>query len=130
MILVDSSVWIEFFARHRSEHQEHLSALLQIPELVRIPGPVLQEVLQGLQDETAFHRVADDLQRFPIVHATTGTYVSAARLYRTLAAKGATIPPGDVTIAAIAIESGDELYTLDRHFHRIAQHSALRLYRP
>ena len=130
MILVDSSVWIEFLARRQSVHQKHLSALIQFPEVVRIPGPVLQEVLQGLQDEAVFRRVADDLQRFPIVHATTGTYVSAARLYRTLAAKGATIPPGDVTIAAIAIESGDELYTLDRHFHRIAQHSDLQLYQP
>lgn len=130
MILVDSSVWIDFLSSPVSVHQPYVSELLRLPHAVGIPGPVVQEVLQGIRDEAAFQRVKTSLERFPVVHADTPVYVAAAAIYRALAAKGATIPPGDVTIAAITIASDHELYTLDRHFKRIARHSALRLHHP
>ena len=130
MILVDSSVWSEFFSSHSSRHQVHLGELIRLSDAVGIPGPVVQEVLQGIREEGTFHQVADSLNRFPVVHATTPTYVLAARLYRVLGAQGLRVPPGDLTIAAISIESSHELYTLDRHFQHIAPHSTLRLYHP
>ena len=130
MILVDASVWIDFLTAAHSKHQAHLSALIHVVGSIGIPGPVIQEVLQGIRAEHTFHRLEGHLKQFPAVHASTETYIIAARLYRTLTAKGSTIPPGDVTIAAIAIEAEHELYTLDHHFHRIAAHSPLRLYRP
>ena len=131
MILVDSSVWIDFLASTRSSHQAALSQLLHLPNAIGLPGPVMQEVLQGIREETVFRRVHEDLDRFPIVHADTETYVMAARLYRTLAVHGETVPPGDVTIAALAIQHSYRLYPLDRrHFDRIARRSALRFYQP
>ena len=131
MILVDSSVWIDFLSSTRSSHQAALNQLLHLPNAVGLPGPVLQEVLQGIREDTAFRRVSEDLGRFPIVHADTETYLMAARLYRTLAAHGETVPPGDVTIATLAIQHGYRLYTLDRkHFDRIAKRSSLRFYQP
>jgi predicted nucleic acid-binding protein len=130
VILIDSSVWIDFLASTTSAHQVHLSALIRLPDAIGLPGPVIQEVLQGIREEGAFHRVADHLKRFPVVHASTNTYVLAARLYRMLGARGLRVPAGDLTVAAITIESNHELYTLDRHFQHVAQHSALRLYRP
>ena len=130
MILVDASVWIDFLTAARSPHQAHLSNLIHVVGGIGIPGPVIQEVLQGIRDEHACHRIEEHLKRFPVVHADTATYIIAARLYRTLMVRGSTTPPGDVTIAAIAIQAGHALYTLDHHFHRIASHSALRLYLP
>ena len=98
--------------------------------MVGIPGPVIQEVLQDVRGEELFQRVKEDLLRFPVIHADTATYyVEGARLYQRLASKGTVVPSGDVTIAVLAIQCHGELYTLDqRHFHPIAQHSALRLY--
>ena len=131
MILVDSSVWIEFFRPQRSIHQAYLSELIPLPEAIGVAGPVLQEVLQGIRDDEAFRRVAESLCRFPVVHPDTETYVTAARLYRTLTIKRLAVPPGDLTIAALAIQHGVELYTLDlRHVERVRAHSALRLHRP
>ena len=130
MIFVDSSVWIDFLQSTRSPHQDHLTELIRWPGVVGIPGPVIQEVLQGVRGEELFQRVREDLLRFPIIHADTATYVEGARLYQRLASKGTVVPPGDVTIAVLAIQFHGELYTLDqRHFHPIAQQSALRLYR-
>ena len=130
MILVESSVWIELLSPKRSAHQQHLTELIRMPNTVGIPGPVIQEVLQGIEDGPLFHQVQERLEKFPIVQATTATYVHAAKLYRILAAKGTAVPSYDVMIAAIVIEAGQELYTLDHHFHRIAAHSPLRLYQP
>ena len=130
VILVDSSVWIDFFESHYSEHQDHVSALIRLPDVIGVPGPVVQEVLQGIRDEELFHVVRERLCRFRIVHPDTETYVIAANLYKKLARKGAVVPPGDVTIAALAIQHGCELYTLDlRHFELVKQHSTLRLHR-
>lgn len=130
VILVDSSVWIDFLQSPGSEHQGHLSELIRIPDVVGVPGPAVQEVLQGIREEESFRLVRERLCQFAVVHPDTDTYVTAACLYRTLARKGVTVPPGDVTVAALAIQHDFELYTLDlRHFDRIRQHSALRLHR-
>jgi hypothetical protein len=128
--LVDSSVWIDFLQTTRSESQDYLSNLIQVPGVVGVPGPVIQEVLQGIRDDEQFRLTRERLCRFPIIHPDTDTYVMAARLYRTVARKGMVVPPGDLTIAALAIQHACELYTLDvRHFERIEKHSELRLHR-
>jgi predicted nucleic acid-binding protein len=55
--------------------------------------------------------------------------VAAARLYRVLVSKGCMMPPGDVAIAALAIQHHCEFYTLDlRHVERISAFSNLRLH--
>lgn len=100
MILVDSSVWIDFLAVRASKHQAHLSELVRLPGMIGLPAPVVQEVLQGIADEQDFRRVEESLQRFPILQASTAVYVLAARLYRTLVRRGTVVPPGDLTIAA------------------------------
>ncbi len=129
MILVDSSVWIDFLESASSPDQAYLSELIHIPDLIGIPGPVVQEVLQGIRDEATFQRVRERLDHFPVVQANTETYVKAASLYRTLVRHGVTVPSGDVTIAALVLQHACELYTLDRrHFERIRQHSLLRLH--
>lgn len=131
VILVDSSVWIDFLRSKSSAHEAHLRDLLAVPDVVRVPGLVVQEVLQGIREEAMFEVVRARLCNFPIVHADTETYVMAARMYQTLARRGIAIPPGDITIAALSIQYQWPLYTLDhRHFVRIAHHSPLRLYEP
>ena len=131
MILVDSSVWIDLLQSAHSTHGNHLSELIHQAEPLGVPGPVIQEVLQGIREEHSVGLVQKRLCCFPILHPDTETYVMAARLYRQLARHGTTVPPGDVTIAALVIQRKHELYTLDRrHFERIKQHSELRLYQP
>ena len=56
------------------------------------------------------------------------TYLQASSLYRTLRKKGISVPPVDVTIAAIAILNQIPLFTKDRHFKIIARHSELKPY--
>jgi predicted nucleic acid-binding protein len=52
----------------------------------------------------------------------------AATLYRDLRAKGITMPPVDVSIAAIAIQHNLSLFSRDAHFEEVAKMSGLRLF--
>ncbi len=128
---MDSSVWIEFLRATRSSHQAHLAELIRwFPERIQVPGPTIQEVLQGVRDEALFRLVHARLLTFTILLPDPATYVVAAELYQRLLRHGKTIPPGDATIAALAIQHRAELYTLDRkHFEPLSQQSPLRLYR-
>ncbi|MDI6783237.1 MAG: PIN domain nuclease, partial [bacterium] len=87
-----------------------------------------QEVLQGIRAEREQHQISYYLLRFPFLPTTKSVYISAASIYRNLRRKGITIPSVDATIAAIAIEYGVPLFTLDKHFESIVSVTRLKLY--
>jgi predicted nucleic acid-binding protein len=91
---------------------------------------VIQEVLQGVRDQPMFEQVREGLCALPYLPADREVYLAAADLYREIRRKGMTVPPRDVTIAAIAIRHHARVYTIDRHFEVIARHSVLTLFHP
>lgn len=129
MILVDSSVWINFLQDANFKYRERLEKLIVERNQVCICGIVLQEVLQGIRNEPYYSQVKYYLIQFPFLPTQKNVYVAAASIYRTLRKKGITIPSGDATIAAIAIEHSIPLFTLDsEHFQMIASQTSLKLF--
>lgn len=128
MVLVDTSIWIDFFQAPESHTGSTLVSLIKDHNSVALCGIVLQEVLQGIRNQKSFELVRERLLKFPFVEANLDTWLLAASLYRDLRAKGITMPPVDVTIAAIAIQKDMPLFSRDAHFDEVAQVSGLRLY--
>jgi predicted nucleic acid-binding protein len=128
MVLVDTSVWIDFFQSPNSAAAENLSRLIVGHNQVVLCGVVLQEVLQGIRGKRNFELVQERLLRFPFVDADRETWLQAANLYRLLRTKGITVPTTDATIAALAIQHNLLLFSRDRHFEVIAAGTTLRLY--
>ena len=128
MVLVDTSVWIEFFQNPESQATLTLSALIKRHNRVALCGIVLQEILQGIRVRKSYELTRERLLKFPFVETNRDTWLLAASLYRDLRAKGITLPPVDVTIAAIAIQNDIELYTSDNHFDSVMLNSELRLF--
>ncbi len=128
MVLVDTSVWIDFFNSQESPYSEKLSELIKGYNRVVICGLILQEILQGIKDDRGYKATRKRLSRLPFVDTHKEAYLYAADLYRNLRRKGLTIPPIDVTIAAIAITSKLPLFTKDMHFKKIAGISELELF--
>jgi hypothetical protein len=91
-------------------------------------GIVLQEVLQGIKDSKRFATTKERLQKLPYLDMGKDIYLAAAALYRSLRAKGVTVPSTDISIAALAILNGIPMFTRDEHFSIIAEHSRLELY--
>jgi predicted nucleic acid-binding protein len=130
-MLVDTSVWADFFNGTRNPHVDRLdSALAEEEDLAVIPM-IVTEVLQGFRTEGGFRRARRLLVSLPVIHPTLGCHVRAARLFRSLRRRGVT-PRGavDCVIAQTCLDSGAELLSPDADFHRIARHAPLRLWRP
>lgn len=127
MILVDSSVWIDFFRGTVTPQTERLDALLG-SELLVVGDLILAEVLQGFNSERDFNQARKLLTALDVV--TLGgpeIAIQAARNFRTLRARGVTIRKTiDTLIATRCIESDYALLFSERDFEPFVEHLGLR----
>lgn len=127
MILVDSSVWIDYFRGTSSPQTDRLDSLLGI-EPIATGDLCLTEVLQGFGDERDFAQAKALLTSLIIVPiGGKDVAIEAARNFRTLRAKGITVRKTvDTLIATRCIESGLALLYSDRDFDPFVDHLGLR----
>ena len=128
MILVDSSVWIDYFKGTITAQTEALDRLAGLEPLA-IGDLILTEVLQGFHDDRDFHRARRMLTALTVVElGGQDIAIQAARNFRTLRRKGVTVRKTiDTVIATRCIESGYELLHSDRDFDPFAKHLGLRV---
>jgi len=116
-IVVDSSVWIEYFRRGVGAVFDTLDALLDARRAV-LCGMVELEIRHGLRPrERAV--VTDLFQALPYFETRRSDFIVAGDLLGELRSHGVTIPSSDALIAAICLQRQVALLTLDRHFDRI-----------
>jgi predicted nucleic acid-binding protein len=124
VILVDTSVWIGFF---RQSSDLDLEAVVDLEEVVTCL-PVLQEVLQGFDDQRAYHLAREAMLAFPMVESPISEEVFqiAIDLYRSARRAGLTVRSSvDCLIAACALRSTLTVLHRDRDFDSLAQISPL-----
>ena len=127
MILVDSSVWIDYFNGTGTSEAEKLDLLLGV-ELLAIGDLILTEVLQGFDKDRDFNNARNLLSSMTIVElGGRDIAVQAARNFRALRKLGVTVRKTiDTVIATRCIESGYDLLHSDRDFDPFVQHLGLR----
>lgn len=127
MIVVDSSVWIDFFNGRPTEQVERLRALLGRQPLL-IGDIILCEILQGLQTERDARRVEAALRCFDVAQMLNPDLaILAAANYRRLRTLGYTIRKTiDLIIGTFCIENGHHLLHADRDFQPMCDHLGLR----
>ena len=126
MILVDSSVWIDFFNGIRSKETDYLDSLLGVEQIV-IGDLILMEVLQGFRLDADYEQAKELLLSFS-VHEMFGTNraLRAAECYRELRKKGVTVRrSNDMIIGAYCIDASIPLLYSDRDFTFMSQHLGL-----
>lgn len=129
MILVDTSVWIDFLKGTNSRERQALHRLIEEEEDISITEIILTEILQGIKEDKDFKRVKDYLLEFPI-HRPKGieTYLKAAGIYRDCRKKGKTVRKTvDCIIAAICIENSLTLLHKDSDFNLIGEYAGLKV---
>jgi predicted nucleic acid-binding protein len=128
MIVVGSSVWIDFLNGNATPEVARLSRLLGGEPLL-VGDMILLEVLQGVRSETDAQRVEAALRRFDIVPMLDSELaVIAAAHYRRLRALGITVRKTiDLIIGTFCIAHGHALLTADRDFAPLARHLGLTL---
>lgn len=131
MILIDTSVWIEFFRNKNSSFALKLQGLLEKEEELCLLDLIVTEILQGITEDHLFEEIKKYLLDFPIFRAKDlNTYIHAAQIYRLCRKKGKTIRHTvDLLIASIALENGLEIFHHDRDFDSIAQYTNLKIFK-
>ena len=132
VLVVDSSVWVDFFNDADNPAADLLEQLLNHGEVrLVVPDLVLFEVLRGFRHEREY-RQARLLMETLSIEAAGGSEVAlaAAQHYRSLRAQGVTVrSPIDVLLAAFCIENDYALLHRDRDFHAFEKLRGLRTWR-
>jgi hypothetical protein len=126
VIVVDSSVWIDFLNGRNAPHVQRLRTVLGTGEIV-VGDLMLCEVLQGLESEHAAREVEDLLRRFDIVPMAGDLIaVAAARNFRSLRRRGITVRKTiDLLIGTWCIENRRALLHNDSDFQPMARYLGL-----
>jgi hypothetical protein len=114
-ILPDTCAWIDFFRGSLTPLAEVLGDSLTRVEVVTC-GVVLYELLQGIKSQREEVMVQNAFQALSHLEMTRELWISAGRLSAQLRSSGHTLPFSDIMIAAIALDSGCAILTVDRHF--------------
>lgn len=131
MILVDTSVWVDFFAGRNLVHVAKLEQLVLDNEDLALCGIVLTEILQGIADDGTYRRVRRYLTPLVMLPITEVVFVKAADIYRKLRKKGITIrKSNDCIIAATVLEHHCRLLHLDKDFAAIEKYFPLKVVQP
>jgi len=129
MVLVDTSVWVDFFRGIQSPQANHLATLFTNEENVCVSGIIVTEILQGIRFEKEYKRVKALLGDVVYLATLRETYVLAADLFRTAQTKGITIRKTiDCLIAACAINHQVPILHKDADFDKLKQCSDLIIY--
>jgi predicted nucleic acid-binding protein len=127
VILVDSSVWVDYFRGVETAEADKLDTFLGVEQIIT-GDLILTEVLQGFISEREFiqgRKLLASLPMIPLVGEEIA--VQAARNFRKLRALGITIRKTiDTLIATSCIEKKISLLYSDRDFDPFVQHLGLR----
>ena len=131
MILVDTSVWIDYFRGTPTPQTDELDALLD-RELLVTGDLILTEVLQGFARDRDFNQARKLLTSLIVVDlAGQEIAIQAARNFRALRARGTTVRKTiDAVIATRCIKSGFALLYSDRDFDPFVHYLGLRSANP
>lgn len=127
MILVDSSVWVDYFRGTATPEADRLDELLgAVP--VAVGDLILTEVLQGFGTEREFNEARRLMSALEVVNlGGLDVAIEAARNYRKLRELGVTVRKTiDTVIATRCIVDGLQLLHSDRDFDAFEQHLGLR----
>jgi predicted nucleic acid-binding protein len=131
LILVDSSVWIDYFRGADSPQAETLHQWLGVEPLA-VGDLILAEVLQGFQNDRDFNHARQILLSFQLIPILDREIaIQAARNFRVLRGHGVTVRKTiDTLIATRCIKNGLTLLHSDRDFDPFAEYLGLRVAGP
>ncbi|MEW6456039.1 MAG: PIN domain-containing protein [Acidobacteriota bacterium] len=117
-ILVDSSIWIDFFKYKKSKPGDILQNLLE-EENVATTGIIVAEILYGIKNAQEKKLVKDYLLALPFFESTREIWISTGDLAQKLSSQGLNIPISDILISTISIHYNGYIFTSDNHFKSI-----------
>lgn len=135
-VLVDTPIWSLALRRSPKKLSPDQHRLLQeLTELIQehrlaLLGPIRQEVLSGIREQSEFLGVRAQLREFPDEPVITEDYEEAARITNQCLAAGIAGSSIDFLVCAVALRRKWPVFTLDKDFQYYARHIPLALHTP
>jgi len=127
-ILVDTSIWIDFFRDADLPTSETLDRLLEL-RLVCTTDVIRAEIIPGARTDREFRRLLEYFGALPSISAGPDFWNEVIQNRYLLNRKGVSgIGIPDVMVATVALEHQKLLYSKDHHFRLIGRHLPLRLF--
>ncbi len=131
MILVDTSVWIEFLEGQEHWTKERLKEKINDRKTIGYIDIILLEIIQGVRERKDREILELKFQSFAELPVRRSTVMLAAEIYQELQRKGITIRSIiDCLISAVGIETGAVILHKDRDFDYIADHFPIIVEKP
>ena len=131
MVIVDSSVWIDYLNSKVNDQTAWLESSIGHEEL-GLTSLILCEVLQGFRYDRQFQETLQELTAFPVFDGiTANTAIAAAQNFRILQRLGLTVRKTiDCLIATFCIQEGHQLLHRDSDFEPFEKHLGLSVVHP
>jgi len=126
-VIVDTSVWSLALRRQNQnlslQEQKNVAQLREIITENRVVmiGPVRQEILSGIVQESLFLQLKNTLSAFPDLDIKTEDYEFAAELFNLCRRKGITASHTDLLICALAKKYSLAIFSTDQDFSRLQE---------
>jgi predicted nucleic acid-binding protein len=128
-VLVDTSVWIEFFRKKESPLSKRLREYLELNQ-VYYAGPIAVELCQGAKTNKEIEVIDDLLQNIHYAEITREHYHHAGQISHQAARSGKIFSIVDLILAVVAHDENLKLFSLDAHFKEISQFCPIQLETP
>lgn len=130
MVLVDTGVWIDFFAGRQTAEVDSLVSLLEREETIAFTGLILQELMQGCADDDEADAVEKRFLPFIELVPRRSSDKLAAKIFRDCRKRGFAIRSSiDCLISACALEHDCAVHHRDRDFAVIQKVCALKIFK-
>lgn len=122
MILLDTSVWIDYLRGTPGTATEHVRDLIREGAELAVTEPIVMELLAGAPDDRALERLEALVSGLPLLAIDAHLdYRDAAAIYRSARRRGLTVRKlVDCLLAAVALRTGARLVHKDVDFEVIA----------
>ena len=130
-VIVDTSVWSLALRRDKQSAFGPVEELRHIirDHRVQMIGPIRQEILSGIRNESQFKKLQKHLESFPDFPILTEDYVTAAKFFNRCRSKGIQGSNTDFLICAVAARNRFSIYTTDKDFELFSKHIHIILHK-
>ena len=130
-VIVDTSVWSLALRSDNEDSPALVQELRQIilSHRVQMIGPIRQEILSGIRNESQFIKLRKHLESFPDLLILTEDYVKAALFFNHCRSKGIQGSNTDFLICAVAVRNKFSIYTTDKDFEMFSKYIQIVLHK-
>ena len=116
-IIIDTSIWIEYF-KNNLDYVSFIEENLNL-ENIYITGPIISELLHGVKSEKEYQMLSQSIKAVPYLDCIFEDWIRTGSILFNHKKKGKIIPLTDALISAVAVRIEAAILTLDQHFKDI-----------